>query len=116
MQFEWLEGKDLHPLQFFSLYEQNISRANADNQALKEDVTPFECQHQVVRQPGGQHAKTIYCVRAYRDYAGLYDVLYLAASLDQQQQGLISHYTLSGVSQETAQVFNQKFSGAVSWQ
>ena len=87
-----------------------------DNQALKEDVTPFECQHQVVRQPGGQHAKTIYCVRAYRDYAGLYDVLYLAASLDQQQQGLISHYTLSGVSQETAQVFNQKFSGAVSWQ
>ncbi len=116
MQFEWLEGKDLHPLQFFSLYEQNISRANADNQALKEDVTAFECQHQVVQQPGGQHAKTIYCVRAYRAYAGLYDVLYLAASLDHQQQGLISHYTLSGVSQDTARAFSQKFSGAVSWQ
>lgn len=116
MQFEWLEAKDLHPLQFFSLYEQNISRANADNQALKEDVTAFECQHRVVRQAGGHHAKMIYCVRAYRDYAGLYDVLYLAASLDQQQQGLVSHYTLSGVSQETARAFSQKFNGAVSWQ
>jgi serine protease Do len=116
MQFEWLEGKNLHPLQFFSLYEQNIIRANADNQALEEDVTGFECQHQVVQQAGGQHAKTIYCVRAYRAYAGLYDVLYLSASLDHQQQGLISHYTLSGVSRETAQAFSQKFSGAVSWQ
>lgn len=115
MQFEWLEAKDLHPLQFFNLYEQNISRARADNQATKQDVTPFECQHQVVRQDSGHHAKTIYCVRAYRQYAGLFDVLYMSASLDRQQQGLISHYTLSGVSQPTAKAFNDKFSGAVQW-
>jgi hypothetical protein len=43
-------------------------------------------------------------------------VLYLSASLDQQQQGLVSHYTLSGVSQDTARAFSQKFNGAVSWQ
>jgi len=116
MQFEWLEGKDLHPLQFFNLYAQNISHINADNQAGKEDVTPFECEHQVVQQTNQQHAKTIYCVRAYRQYEGLYDVIYLAASLDQQQTGLISHYTLSGVSQDIAQQFNRKFTEAVLWQ
>jgi len=116
MQFEWLEGKDLHPLQFFNLYQQNISHINADNQAGKEDVTPFECQHQVVQQTNQQQAKTIYCVRAYRQYEGLYDVIYLAASLDQQQSGLISHYTLSGVSQDIAQQFNRKFTEAVIWQ
>lgn len=116
MQFEWLEGKDLHPLQFFNLYQQSISHINADNQAGKEDVTEFECQHKVVAQENQQHAKTIYCVRAYRQYAGLYDVIYLAAALDQPQAGLISHYTLSGVSQEIAQQFNRKFTEAVSWQ
>lgn len=116
MQFEWLHGAGLHPLQFFARYEQNISSANADNQASKEDVTPFECQHQVVQQQNGQHAKTIFCVRAYRNFAGLFDALYLAASLDHQQQGVISHFTLSGVSQENAQAFARKFSEAVLWQ
>ena len=116
MQFEWLHGADLHPLQFFNRYQQHIDRANPDNQATKEDVTPFECQHQVVQQPNGQRAKTIFCVRAYRQFAGLYDALYLAASLDHQQQGIVSHFTLSGVSQENALAFSRKFSEAVLWQ
>ncbi len=116
MQFQWLDGKELHPLQFFNLYERNISQINADNRAGKEDVTQFECQHQVVKQANDQHAKTIYCVRAYQQYTGLYDVIYLAASLDMQQMGLISHYTLSGVSQENAENFNRKFIEAVLWQ
>lgn len=116
MRFEWLEARDLHPLQFFRRYEQSIANANADNQAAREDVTPFDCQHKVVTLKPQQHAKTIYCVRAYRQFAGLFDVLYVAASLDQQQQGLISHYTLAGVSQASAQAFQRKFSEAVSWQ
>ncbi len=116
MQFEWLEGKNLHPLQFYNLYQQNIRSINADNQAEKDDVTAFECKHQVVQQANRQHAKTIFCVRAYRQYEGLYDVIYLAAALDQQQAGMISHYTLSGVSQDIAQQFNRKFTEAVLWQ
>jgi hypothetical protein len=116
MQFEWLHGPELHPLQFFNRYQQHIDRANPDNQATKEDVTPFECQHQVVQQPNGQRAKTIFCVRAYRQFASLYDALYLAASLDHQQQGIVSHFTLSGVSQENALAFSRKFSEAVLWQ
>ena len=116
MQFQWLHAADLHPLQFFARYQQNINNANPDNQAGKEDVTPFECQHQLVQQQNGQHAKTIFCVRAYRNFAGLYDALYLAASMDHEKQGLISHFTISGVSQETAQAFSKKFSEAVLWQ
>lgn len=116
MQFEWLHGPELHPLQFFHRYQQNIDRANPDNQAGKEDVTPFECQHQVVQQQNGQRAKTIFCVRAYRQFNGLYDALYLAASLDHQQQGIVSHFTLSGVSQDNALAFSRKFSEAVLWQ
>ena len=116
MRFEYLQARDLHPLQFFRRYEQTIANANADNQAAREDVTPFECQHKVVQLKPQQHAKTIYCVRAYRQFNQLFDVLYVAASLDQQQQGLISHYTLAGVTEASAQAFQRKFSEAVAWQ
>ncbi len=88
MQFEWLHGADLHPLQFFTRYAAEYRVVpTPDNQASKEDVTPFECQHQVVQQQNGQRAKTIFCVRAYRQFDGLYDALYLAASFGSSAAG-----------------------------
>lgn len=114
MQFMYLQAPELHPLQFFREYELELGGARPDNQANKDDVTPFQCDEQLVLH-AGQHAKVVYCVRAYRHYKDLYDVLYLAAALDGQQQGLMSHYTLSGVSEQQANAFRRKFSEAVQW-
>ncbi len=50
-----------------------------------------------------------------KDFQGLYDVLYLSASIDKNQQALVSHFTLAGVSQENAMTFTDKFMEAVSW-
>ncbi len=115
MQFLWLQGHDMHPLQFFQQYEQEASNVRPDNQATKEDVTPFECEQQVVEQQG-RKSKVVYCVRAYRQFADLYDVLYLATSLGDGLEAVSSHYTLAGVSADQAQAFRRKFSEAVSWQ
>ena len=60
--------------------------------------------------------KTVLCLRAYKDFEKLYDVLFVAATLDHSQQGLISHFTLAGVSKESALVFTQKFMDAIAWQ
>jgi hypothetical protein len=46
----------------------------------------------------------------------LFDVAYISASLDHQQQGVISHFTLAGVDQQMALQFSHKFIGAVVWQ
>lgn len=115
MQFLWLKGRDMHPLQFFEQYEQEASNVRPDNQASKEDVTSFQCEQQVVEQ-GKQRSKVVYCVRAYRQFADLYDVVYLATSLGDSLDALSSHYTLAGVSADQAQAFRRKFSEAVSWQ
>ncbi|MFQ3208813.1 MAG: serine protease Do, partial [Colwellia sp.] len=40
---------------------------------------------------------------------------YLGASVDKNQQALVSHFTLAGVSQENAMAFTGKFMEAVSW-
>lgn len=116
MQFEWIQAKDLHPLQFFRRYQQSINQMNADNRAAQEDVTTFSCQNQVLSPVEGQHAKAVFCLRAYRNYPQLFDVAYISASLDHQQQGVISHFTLAGVDQQTALEFSRKFIGAVVWQ
>ena len=116
MQFEWLQAKDLHPLQFFRRYQQSINQMNADNRAGDDDVTAFSCQNQLISPVEGQHAKAVFCLRAYRNYPQLFDVAYISASLDHQQQGVISHFTLAGVDQKMALEFSRKFIGAVVWQ
>lgn len=114
MQFIWLKAREMEPLQFFRQYQDEVSNVRPDNQANKEDVTPFECQQQVVTQHD-KPAKVVYCVRAYKQFVDLYDVVYLASSMDAGLEGLSSHYTLSGVSAKQAQLFRRKFSEAVSW-
>ena len=116
MQFEWIQAKDLHPLQFFNRYQQSINQMNADNSAGEDDVTAFSCQDQILSPVEGQHAKAVFCIRAYRNYPALFDVAYISASLDHQQQGVISHFTLAGVDQQMALQFSHKFIGAVVWQ
>ena len=64
----------------------------------------------------GRKSKVVYCVRTYRQFADLYDVLYLATSLGDGLEAVSSHYTLAGVSADQAQAFRRKFSEAVSWQ
>lgn len=115
MQFIWLQGRDMTSMQFFRQYQDEISSVRPDNQATKDDVTPFECQQQVMMQ-NNKPAKIVYCVRAYKQFADLYDVVYLSSSMEPKLEGLSSHYTLSGVSAEQAQQFRHKFSEAVSWQ
>ena len=116
MQFEWVQAKDLHPLQFFRRYQHSINQMNADNRAGEDDVTAFSCQNQLISPVEGQHAKAVFFLRAYRNYPQLFDVAYISASLDHQQQGVISHFTLAGVDQKMALEFSRKFIGAVVWQ
>jgi hypothetical protein len=84
-------------------------------------VSEFQCHHDLVIPQSTANSeqsinnKSIFCTRAYKDFRGLYDVLYLSASVDKNQQALVSHFTLAGVNQENAMAFTSKFMEAVSW-
>lgn len=116
LEFEWLDGKSLGEHRFYNFYSQSITGAGASNNATKTDVTNFRCQQDKVTNINGVTNKTVFCLRAYKEFDQLYDVLFVAATLDHAHQGLISHYTLAGVSKESALVFTQKFMDAISWQ
>lgn len=116
LEFEWLDGKSLGEHRFYNFYTKSITGAGAGNNATKTDVTNFKCQQDKVTNINGVTNKTLLCFRAYKEFEQLYDVLFVAATLDHAQQGLISHYTLAGVSKDSALNFTQKFMDAIAWQ
>jgi serine protease Do len=90
--------------------------AGPGNPAREDDVTNYRCHSDVVINKHKVTSKTSLCLRAYKKYEGLYDVLFVAASLDHKNSGLISHFTLAGVDKVSAIGFSQRFMDSIAWQ
>ena len=116
LEFRTMQAKNIGPSKFYHLYQQQIARAGAGNRADKENVTEFQCHNDLV-MPDNQaiNNKTIFCTRAYKKFPDLFDVLYLSASLDKENQAIVSHFTIAGISQPNALAFTRQFMEAVSW-
>lgn len=118
-QFDWYETEELNKFQFYKMYKAEIENAGPDNYAGKEDVHKFNCHDDFIRSNSEQGenivTKASYCAREYKKFPGLYDVLYLAASVHENKKGLISHFTLSAVSEEMALKFTEKFISSIKW-
>lgn len=116
MDFRWLHSDELNAIRFSRLYEQQIANAGPGNRAYKDDITEFACQDDIVSaENSNMNNKVILCTRAYKEYQGLFDMLFVSASIDENQRALISHFTLSGVTQESGLRFTRKFMESVSW-
>lgn len=116
MEFRYINAKDLSASKFYHLYQQQIQRAGPSNKASKEDVSEYQCHNDIV-MPANQsiNNKSIFCTRAYKKFPQLYDVLYLAASVDKDNEALVSHFTISGIEQSSALAFTRKFMESISW-
>ena len=116
IEFRTMQAKDIGANKFYRLYQQQIARAGAGNRANKENVTEYQCHHDLV-MPDNQaiNNKAIFCTRAYKKFPDLFDVLYLSASIDKESQALVSHFTIAGISQPNALAFTRQFMEAVSW-
>jgi len=116
MEYRYMQGKDLSDTRFYTLYEKHVKRAGPANKATKDDVTEFQCQHDIVMPSHqGIKNKAVFCTRAYKDFSGLFDVLYIAGSIDKNDRALMSHFTIAGVTQESATAFTKKFMESVTW-
>jgi hypothetical protein len=116
MDFQYLQAKKLSSTKFYQLFQRRVARVMPGNKAGKDDVTEYECQHDIVMPNNHKiNNKAILCARAYKDFTNLYDVLYVGISIDKDDQALLSHFTLAGVSQQSSQAFTQKFMESVSW-
>ncbi len=116
IEFRYMQAKDIGSVKFYHLYEQQIARAGTGNRAGKDDVTEYQCHHDIVTPENNAITnKNIFCTRAYKKFPALFDIFYLGASIDKSQQALVSHFTIAGINKENALAFTSKFMEAVSW-
>jgi len=115
MIFGWYSSDTLNAFQLARVFEQNTFMPF--NRTGIDDVTEFQCVEDWVTLEGlgNQPFKSSYCLRAYLDYPGLFDVLYVARAQRPGPEALFLHYTLAGVGRESARVFHRKFVGSLAW-
>jgi hypothetical protein len=116
-EFEHYKTSDWSRLTFYRFVTQKMSGARPGNSADKENVDAYQCHTSVVDSDNSLLTRKIsYCVRPYQKLEGLQDVFYISISMDNDNEAFLEHYTLSGVSEQSASLFLQRFLGASSWQ
>jgi hypothetical protein len=112
--YEWMAAGSLNRFQFYNLLESRYTHKRLDNSYSKENSTNFSCHTDFVaidERPWRVSA----CTRAYRDYAGLYDVVLLLAAVQENDRGVVIRIGAAGISQSNALGLLKKFTESISW-
>ena len=98
MEYRYMESNKIGSTKFYHIFERQLNQVAPGNQAGKDDVTDYQCHHDIVMpETSNIKNKAVFCTRAYKAFPDLYDVLYIAISVDHEQYALLSHFTISGV-------------------
>jgi hypothetical protein len=112
--YEWITTDSLNRIQFYSQVEKRFLHDGFRSISRKEDGTNYDCEENFVSL--SQHSwKVSTCVRAYKHFRGLYDVIVLLATVDQNDKTLLAKAAMSGVSKENSTRFVKRFMEAIKW-
>ncbi len=116
-EFYWIEANGVDDKKFVRYLSKNMGGFPA-NRAGKDDVSEFQCHEDFTQIPSEKKlssvAKSVFCVRRYKKFSSLFDVFYIRLAR-RNENAFISHFTLAGVSQESAKHFSRVFFESVTW-
>ena len=117
--YMWTQALDLNRTQLYSAVEdtndfgsQSFSRL--DRGWTKDEVTEFACNTAFVNNDSGRW-RLVHCVRAYKQFSGLFDVGLLMTSVDHNDKNISAEIAASGISHDNARRLVEKFVRSVSW-
>lgn len=108
---------DLNPFQFAAFVSQQNQPVGFGGWSQKW-YTPPRCHEDfLAATSAADHPplRAVWCARAYRAFAGLYDVSVTAVTQDQGREALVSRLTLQGVAYDNAVALAKRFLEAVQW-
>lgn len=104
---------------FYRQWRDDTSFAVPGNRASKEHVHNYQCINRIVTTreltPEAMTRRVSFCTRAYKQLPGLHDVFFIGVSNDKKRRGVMDHFTLSGVTEASANAFLEKFLGVLAW-
>ena len=107
-------SKELGATRFYGFLEQQFQNANLSPNADEEMVTNYVCETGLVEHQG-LHSKTVFCLRAYKKFPGLYDAVLTAITLTRRDEALQTILALAGVSYANATRFPRRYLETISW-
>ena len=117
-EFFWYETEDLARRKFYHFMENSMG-GFPGNKAGKSDATRFYCEEGFTQLTDDDDKDTVtksfICARRYKQFKKLYDVFYIRFA-ERGGKGMVSHYTLAGVTQDSANRFAEQFLEHVRWQ
>ena len=117
LQFYWIASDKLNEVQFYNYYQSIFTRYRPGNIGGKQDLGNWACDENFVSAVSGksERTKAIFCVRAYKQLKGIYDVLFLQGSVNRKHQAYMIHFTIAGTTKELALKFTRRFMEAGVW-
>lgn len=109
-----LRNLELDPLRFAHLQEMQFRAAVASEYTSRKHHTDYACQDRIVALQGVR-AKVAQCLRRYKLFEGLYDMVLKVATLGGSSLALHSELQLDGVSYEHAMELSRRFLEAIRW-
>ncbi len=109
-----MRSVDLNPFQFAAFVSQYYGAGGMIRSWSRKRLTQPECHEDFVERgdsAAGPVLRTVWCARAYRDFAGIYDVAITTVTQDRDKEALISRLAMQGVSYDNALTLAQRFVG-----
>ncbi|MBZ4399614.1 serine protease [Myxococcus faecalis] len=107
-------SQELGALRFSALYTALFSQDPDTVEASREDVTNFRCTSEFV-DVGGLPVRAAMCLRAYKRFPGLYDLVLRAAALNASTSGVDTSLTLGGFTADNARKLARRYLEGLSW-
>ena len=114
MSFSYYKAIDLNAFQFAKELSQG-SGGPAYERGSKR-LTGQECRDDFVNAGESRPPlRTTWCMRAYREFEGIYDVTVMAVTQDREQEALSAQLSMQGVAYANAVTLGKRFLEAIRW-
>ena len=116
LSYSYYQAVDLNAFQFAKELSQRSGGPGIDPRAGKR-LTAQECRDDFVAmsQPAKPPLRATWCMRAYREFEGLYDATLLVLTQDRDREALLAQLTMQGVSHANAVALGRRFLEAIEW-
>ena len=114
LRHDLISSDDLNAVQFSGLYTDTFSSSYEGWPGREDDVTRYRCATDIV-ELDDRRFKVAFCLRAYKNLPGLYDLVQKSAILGTPRRGLVSTLVLAGVSYENGRAIARHFLEGIRW-
>jgi len=115
LSYSYYRALDLNAFQFAKELSQRSGGLSFDPRGGRR-LTAQECRDDFVGAAGARPAvRATWCMRAYREFEGLYNVTLLVLTQDRSREALLAQLTMQGVSHANAVALGRRFLEAIQW-